>query len=161
MTTFHGAREPVLWRVVKIGVKNKQEMRSSLKSEAFLISKVAAQALENLKLATSTEQIKLYRISGSTFGMGLNFPRQALVARARRAGYELCPAEVAYYLVMAYENLPYSDSLIVASNPILVDRGGEVLFKVTKFLNTCTLVTVPCGPNAEFDSKTKFIFKRR
>ncbi len=119
-------RSFAVWDTVTLGfLKSPSVYRAALKESRYCIGDYADQILNKMKVSETETQVDLVVKTVAELGFKGGANRDAIYARAKELGLELCPAEVGPALRLAYQDQPNGEWLRIAMEPIS-DSGGDL-----------------------------------
>lgn len=122
--------EIVPWRTVTLGLhKTPAVYRAALQKAGFRIRDDADDILNKLSIAEHPYDITLVMRSVADLGFTSTTSYDAICARAKDLGFELCPAEVGPALRLAYADQAKGDWFRIAMEP-LTDRDRALSYFV-------------------------------
>jgi hypothetical protein len=126
-----------IWRTITLGIyKGVDAYRDAMDSARIKIGVSADEILGRpafpyAKMKTDVELVVL-----SAAELGVESDESSLLEvyeRARRAGLELCPAEVGPQLRLAYRNQPLGEALDIAMEPVATYSGAPTILTLANW----------------------------
>jgi hypothetical protein len=144
------------------GVQDGPAFENSIIEKGMKITDYAKDLLRNpdFKVVGEYQSVDLVEVSVGSLGFTGIVRYDAICARARELGLDLCPSEVGPQLRLHYTNQPLNEWLVVAMKPIS-DRGGlPNVFGVDRDGDGLWLGTNYGRPENQWNPNIPFIFVR-
>ena len=123
-------RSFAVWKTITLGLnQSPSEYRKALKANGYRVGDYADQILNKVKISGET-QLDLVVKTVADLGFKDGARRDAIYARAKELGLELCPSEVGPALRLVYQDQPYGEWLRIAMEPITDSDGVLEVFVV-------------------------------
>jgi len=103
--------------------------RQALFNAGFCIRDCASNILDKIQVSQTRVQLDLVILSVAELGFK-EARYDAICAKAKELGLQLCPAEVGPTLRLTYSDQPYGEWLWIAMDPLPDSDGGLVAFGV-------------------------------
>jgi hypothetical protein len=121
------------WKTVKLGVhKTPDAYRQALEAAGFKVSDWASQIIDKVTVAKTEAEIDLVVLSVGDLGFKRATRYDAICARAKELGFQLCPDEVGPALRLDYSDQPNGEWLRVAMESLAGSVGVLGLFGVDR-----------------------------
>jgi hypothetical protein len=159
------ATDPVtsIWKTITIGNIARDNFIPTLKERGINISDWSADMMEQsaFTVANQKEQIDLVNVSITELGFDEATRYDAICARAKKHGLELCPPEVGPQLRLQYLDQPLGEWLRVAIEAIRDSDGDLNVFSVEHDDGGLWLISDYGRPNSTWPPDRRFIFRAR
>jgi len=147
-----------IFKTITLGVyQSVSAYREALEKAGFLIGTWASDVLNRIQVSQSQVQLDLVVLSVAELRFSKAVRYDAICAKAKDFGFELCPPEMGLALRLAYPDQPYGEWLRIAMNPIVypvypgsvpqlfvVGHGNDGRILLKDFGNTGTLWPLGC-----------------
>ncbi|MSU56520.1 MAG: hypothetical protein EXS51_04435 [Candidatus Taylorbacteria bacterium] len=117
-------------RTLEIGGKTPQEYEAELTKAGFKIAEDEKQILAKIKPSKERHETGTVRLTVRDLGFTSAALYDAICARAKELGLELCPPEVGPELRLVIKEQAMNDWEVIAMEPITGSGGGLVIFTV-------------------------------
>ena len=130
-----------VWREVKLGTVEKDELPEVLKSQGCDISGGAWKILEDpgFRAASKETEVKLVKLTLAQLGFKEDTSAAEVYERGEELGLKMCPAEVGPQLRLQYPDQVPGERIIVAMKPIQSRVFGVDHNNFGKYLNCVNL----------------------
>lgn len=152
------------WKTILLGThKNAGALKSAITDAGFRIWNSANFILGKRAFSIASEEISLELVTASVRELGFTkYTRyDAICARIRELGYDLCPAEVGPQLRLQYKDQPFGELLVIAMEAISDWRNDLLVFVVEHCSDGLRLNAYSGHPCRFFDPDDRFVFVRR
>ena len=149
---------PVFKRLTLGNQKDYQHYKGALKFGGFLVGGYAEELLNRVAYAQIPYALDLVVLSVSDLGFTQNTRLDAIYAKAKERGLQLCPAEVGPALRLAYPDQPYGEWLTIAMEPITDSSGDPDVFRVDRGYGDRWLYASDGGPGSVWRAGNRFVF---
>jgi hypothetical protein len=121
-----------IWTTITIGNTSLDKLSQKLKDNGMKVSDWAADIMKQdaFTVAEQEERIDLVNVSVAELGFDKATCYDAICARAKERGLELCPPEVGPQLRLQYLDQPLSEWIVVAMEAIRGSVNGLSVFSV-------------------------------
>jgi hypothetical protein len=153
---------PVWKRITLGGYKGVNSLRNALDAARVRIGDSADEILGRPAFHVSPEKsdVDLVVVSVAELGFPSGAPLADIHRRAGELGLELCPAEVAPLLRLAYTNQPMGEFLNVAMRPIATYAGELVALSIANAGTGPLLIGGDGRPELVMNRMAKLVFVR-
>ena len=153
--------EKVFFRSIKLSTKTGQEYEWELRSQGVWIDSDVDYILSQLEPRKEAGAIKLVEFSVAELGFTGNTRYDAICARAKELGLELCPPETGPEVRLQYQDQKVDNWVRVATEP-LSDRDGSLpLWSVYRSGDAPWLDASYGRPDREWYPGARFLFVAR
>ncbi|MBI4090541.1 MAG: hypothetical protein HY422_00790 [Candidatus Komeilibacteria bacterium] len=159
--------EPIIFKALKtirLGThKNVKALKSAITDAGFHISDWANDILGKRAFTIASKETSIDLMTATVEELGFKEATRydAICARIRELGYELCPAEVGPQLRLQYQDQPLNEWLVIAMEAISVSDGSLYVFSVRHLDDGQWLDTYRGSPGSLFNPFYRFVFTRR
>ena len=120
-----------IFKTITLGVyESVKAYREALTKAGFRIGDWATDILNKIQVSQSQVQLDLVMRSVAELGFEEAARYDAIYAKAKELGLQLCPAEVGPALRLTYSDQPCGEWLWIAMDPLPDSYGGLVVFGV-------------------------------
>lgn len=116
------------WKTLSLG-ETKDSLRKKLKE--YHVSSYASELFDKMDVSDAQE-VDLVILTPKDLGFTANPTTTELYARAKKRGYDLCPADVGPVLRVNYDDQPNGEWLYIAMEPITGSAGSPHVFLVKR-----------------------------
>lgn len=148
-----------VFKTITLGVYESGKAYSrALARAGFTIGDWASNILDKIQVSQSRVQLDLVVRSVAELGFDKATRYDAICAKAKELGLQLCPAEVGPTLRLTYSDQPYREWFWIAMEPILDSDGALRVFEV-RHVSSARCLYGYCGtPDCLWDPDDRFIF---
>ena len=151
------------WKAISLGTfGSTYALFDALDAAGIHVGEMAAEALHRPAFTIGQAQTNLQLVVLSASELGINEPVSlaTLYSRARRHGYELCPAEVAVQLPLQYRGQQVGEFLNIAMEPIASYEDESIGLSVGNGGAGLMIVGQPRSRADLVDPSARFVFVR-
>jgi hypothetical protein len=125
-----------VWKTITLGVHDSiAGYRKALTSAGFGITDSASELLDKIQVSTTQVKLDLVRVTVEELGFTKDVSLGQVFARARKIGFELCPAEVGPALRLEYEDRSLGNATCIAMKPITDSFMHSLVFELVHGLD--------------------------
>jgi hypothetical protein len=151
-----------IWRTITLGTyKDVDAYRDALDSARIKIGVSADEILGRpaFPYARTKTDVELAMLSAAELGVESDeSPLSDVYERARRAGLELCPAEVGPQLRLAYRNQPLGEALDIAMEPVATYSGDPTILTLVNWGTGLMLIGRDGRSESMVNRTSRFVF---
>ena len=151
-----------IWRTITLGAQTGVDAyRDALDAAGIKVGVAADEILGRPAFAYATMklEVELAIVSVAELGLEAEASSQSeIYARAKRIGFELCPAEVGPRLRLDYHDQPLGEALDVAMEPIATYSGEPTILALVNFGSGLALIGSDGRSGAMVPRNRRFVF---
>lgn len=148
-----------IWKTVSIGGSSLMEAKKALSDAGMHISSYAEDMLRKVDFQREKESVGLVRITVKELGFDSGATTEQIYAAAKEKGLELCPAETAIALRLAYGEQPKGEWLVVGMKTITGSDGLPRVFNVARHGVGLWLRSNWADPTDDWYPDDEFLFR--
>ena len=152
-----------IWKTISLGTYSSAgELYNALDRSAIHIGVTAEEALHRSGVAMSGQrtEVQLAILSVAELGFAKEASLDAIYARARNLGFELCAVEVAAQLRLQYLDQRVGESTNIAMEPIETYEGEPISLTLANGGAGLMLVGAPASQETRVNPVTRYVFVR-
>ena len=151
--------ETKVFKSIKIGAKNGQELAGEIKSNGMIIGEWTKDVLnQKFPVGIKEQRINLVAVSVEDLGFRRGARRDEIYSRAKALGFELCPSEVGPQLRLQHLDQPLYEWLVIGMRPITSSDGGFGIFLVGHGHRGIYLIGYYGDEDYFWDKDSRFVF---
>lgn len=153
-----------LWKTIKLGThKSVKALKGAITDAGQQISNWSNDIMGKRAFALASEETEVDLATATVAELGFTDAARydAICARIRELGYDLCPAEVGPQLRRQYTDQPLNEWLVIAMEAIHDSDGNLNVFDVGHHDDGRWLDTYDFNPDNRFVLDYRFVFVRR
>jgi hypothetical protein len=150
-----------IWKTITIGNISRDKFIPALKVRGMNVSDWSADMMKQdaFTVAEQEQQIDLVNVSVAELGFDNATRYDAICARAKERGLELCPPEVGPQLRLQYLDQPLGEWLRVAMEAIRDSDGDLCVFSVVHHDGGLWLYSYYGKPDSRWAPDDRFVFR--
>jgi len=150
-----------IWKTITIGNTARDQFKQALQDASMNVSDWAADMMKQdaFTVVDKEEQVGLVNVSVDELGFDSATRYNAICARAKERGLELCPPEVGPQLRLQYLDQPLGEWVRVAMEAIRDSGGGLHVFHVAHPNAGLWLGSSSDGPGDLWPPDDRFVFR--
>lgn len=149
-----------IFKTITLGAhQSVHSYREALAKDHFPISGCAGDVLNKIQVRSSVLPVDLVVLSVAELKFSKAARYDAICAKAKEFGLELCPPEAGLALRLAYPDQPYGEWLRIAMNPITCS-GGSLVFVVGHGSEGLVLLKDYSNSSIFWSLSCRFVFVR-
>ena len=159
------ATDPItsVWKTITIGNISQEKFTPTIKERGMNVSEWSVDMMKQdaFTVVSQEEQIDLVVVSVRDLGFDKTTRYDAICARAKERGLELCPAEVGPQLRLQYLDQPLGEWIRVAMEAIRDSDGDLEVFGVGHYGDGLWLGSLYGRPGSLWSPDDRFVFRAR